>query len=257
MEFVAVIPAGGTGSRLSPLPFSKELIPLIIGKERLDPNSVPKPVSYYLLDAIRSAGIKKVFFVLKEGKWDIPAFFKDGSDYQMDFIYMVARYPHGTPFTINQTYEFVKNYNVFLGFPDIIFKPEVDIKRLLDEHKQNGADLTLGLYKTRQREKWDMVEVDKKGMVKRIVVKPCSESLTYAWFIAVWKPEFTEFLNGYIHNWLKKYEKKNNTGQEISVGHVIRKAVEEGMLVKSIKYPHVQALDIGTPRDFSKAVRDF
>ena len=76
MEIIGLVPAGGSARRLGQIPCSKEIFPLGFageGKERR-----PKAVSEYLLDKYRAAGCEKVFFILRQGKWDIPAYYGDG-----------------------------------------------------------------------------------------------------------------------------------------------------------------------------------
>ena len=87
-EVIGLIPAGGQASRIAPLPCSKELYPIgfQLTKEQ---GPRPKVVSQYLLEKMSLAGISKAYLVLRPGKWDIPAYFGDGSRLNMHLAYLL------------------------------------------------------------------------------------------------------------------------------------------------------------------------
>src|SRR4051812_49462202 len=64
-----IIPAAGRGSRIQPLAFSKELLP--VGSRHEDGRERPCAVSEYLLERMVTAGVDKVCFVISPGKSDI------------------------------------------------------------------------------------------------------------------------------------------------------------------------------------------
>ena len=79
MDIVGIIPAAGTATRLSPLPCSKEILPVGMEQWGDKPYRRPKVAIQYLLDAMREAGIKKTYLIIRNNKWDIPAFLGDGN----------------------------------------------------------------------------------------------------------------------------------------------------------------------------------
>src|SRR5918911_2934996 len=64
-----IIPAAGSGTRIQPLAFSKELLP--VGSRREDGTERPRAVSEYLVDRMLAGGADKLCFVISPGKWDI------------------------------------------------------------------------------------------------------------------------------------------------------------------------------------------
>jgi glucose-1-phosphate thymidylyltransferase len=47
--------------------------------------------------------------ILREGKWDIPAYFNDGTALlDMHLAYLMMRQPFGSPFTLDQAYPFAR-----------------------------------------------------------------------------------------------------------------------------------------------------
>jgi glucose-1-phosphate thymidylyltransferase len=82
-----IVPAAGIGSRIQPLAFSKELLPV---GSRLD-NGIERPcaVSEYLVERMIRGGADKICFVISAGKSDIIAYF--GSNYGAAFITYVVQ----------------------------------------------------------------------------------------------------------------------------------------------------------------------
>ena len=64
-----IIPAAGQGSRIQPLAFSKELLP--VGSWRDCERERPRAVSEYLVERLVLGGADKVCFVISGGKSDI------------------------------------------------------------------------------------------------------------------------------------------------------------------------------------------
>ncbi len=72
-EMWGIIPAAGRGSRIQPLAFSKELLP--VGSRREGGRERPCAVSEYLLERMVKGGVDKVCFVISPGKSDIMEYF--------------------------------------------------------------------------------------------------------------------------------------------------------------------------------------
>lgn len=198
-EIVGLLPAAGQAARIAPLPCSKELYP--IGFRQVDSHSLrPKVVSHYLLEKMRLAGAKKAYIIIREGKWDIPTYLRDGTIVDMSLAYLMITLPFGAPYTLDQAYPFVQNALIVFGFPDIIFQPDDAFVQLISKQMDTGADLVLGLFPAIQPQKMDMVDLDDKGLIRRIVIKPDQTDLFYTWIIAVWTPVFTDFLHKYLAN---------------------------------------------------------
>jgi len=81
----------------------------------------PKVVCHYLLEKMRNAGVCKAYIILREGKWDIPAYLRDGTIFDMHLAYLMLGVPFGVPYTVDQAYPFVKENLVAFGFPDVLF----------------------------------------------------------------------------------------------------------------------------------------
>jgi len=257
---IGLIPAGGKATRISPLPLSKELYPVGFGCDRdtqnYNQNNLrPKVVSHYLLEKMQLAGIEKAYFILRPGKWDIPAYFGDGAMLSINLAYLIMGLPYGVPFTLDSAYPFVKDAVVALGFPDILFQPKDAFLQILKHLETSNADVVLGLFPTDKPQKAGMVDFDDSGKVRSIIEKPPESDLRFMWGIAVWQPQFSEFL----HEYLITIKQDTNLPilPEIPIGNVIQTAIDKGLQVEAEAFTNGSYLDIGTPDDLIKAVRGF
>ncbi len=254
LNIVGVAPAAGRAKRLSPLPCSKELYPIGFqnSKER---GLRAKPVGQYLLERFKRAGIDKAFLVLRDGKWDIPAYFKDGHSLEMNLSYLMMRIPDGVPFSVDQAYSFVNNSIVALGFLDIIFEPVDAFYHLICKKQKTGADIVLGLATVEDPQNWDTVDVAEDGTVRQIHVKRDLSHHSQAWFIAVWAPTFTQFMHQYLIFCRScrqdaQAEISHHTSKiELSMGDIIQKGIENGLSTNAVFFPKGVCFDIGIPKN--------
>jgi glucose-1-phosphate thymidylyltransferase len=261
-EIIGLIPAAGHASRISPLPCSKEILP--VGFRQIDNRGMrPKAICHYLLERMHAADIYKVFFVLRSGKWDIPEYLGNGSDINMNIGYLIANGSLGVAYTVDQAYPFVRNNLIAFGFPDILFYPEYVFKVLSNRQAQNNTDVVLGVVPYNQPQKSGMVDFNSNGKVKLIIEKPGEKCrLNHTWCCALWSPKFTEFLHHYLTVIeLKKIEDSQNEGyslrKELPIGDVIQAAINHGLTVEAEVFPDGSFLDIGSPEDLAQAIRSF
>ena len=268
LPVIGLIPAGGKATRISPLPLSKELYPVgFRGDDDIEINNQsnnqnsnqnhlrPKVVSHYLLERMQLAGIDKAYFILRSGKWDIPAYFGDGEMLSMSLGYLIMSLPYGVPFTLDSAYPFVKDAVVALGFPDIIFEPKDAFLKILKRLDNSSADVVLGLFPTDKPHKAGMGDLENTGKVRSIIEKPNQSNLSFMWGIAVWKPEFTKFLHEYLIGIKEDINLPNSP--EIPIGNVIQAAISKGLQVEAEAFENGSYLDIGTPDDLMTALRGF
>lgn len=260
-EVVGLIPAAGQAKRLQPFPCSKELFPVGFTNDPRTGMPRPKVASQYLLEKFKTAGLSKTFIVIREGKWDIPNYFQEGVGVGMSLAYLVIPGSLGPPDTLDRAYSFVSQYRIAFGFPDILFGPPDAYRRLIEQQEQTGADVVLGLHRIEDPRIWDMVDCDNEGWIREIVMKPASTTLTFGWCFAVWTPVFSEFLHRVLRadETTRKMEQLANTandpGGDLAVGVVFQQALKAGLRIQSVTFPHDRYLDIGTPDNLAKAVR--
>lgn len=257
---IGLVPAGGKATRISPLPCSKEIYPVGMRAVEGGNSMRPKVAGHYLLEKMRLAGAGQAYIVIGPGKWDIPAYFGDGSMIDMRLAYLVMNHPFGVPYTVDQAYPFIKNQTVMFGFPDILFQPVDAYQKLLAKQESKQADAVLGLFSALNPSKMDMVALDINGNPRGIDIKPTDTSLQYTWIIAVWSPIFTEFMHAFVLSDLQmrtddKGNLRENACQEVYVGDVIRAAIDYDLKIDTIIFSGGDYVDIGTPEDIGNVNR--
>jgi len=256
-QVIGLIPAGGHGKRIAPLPCSKELFPIGFCTAEEGKPVRPKAVCQYLLEKMRLAGVTNVYIVLREGKWDIPTYLGDGSMLDMHFAYLMMGYPFGTSYTVDQAYPFIDDALVAFGFSDILFDPDDAYVHLLKRQTATNADIILGVLPAHNPEMMDMIEMDSDGRVVSLIIKPQRTELRYAWICAVWTPAFTRFQHDFLQTRrVADSNKENDKQEELSVGHVLQAAIHQGLHAEGVIFEHHSYLDIGTPDSLQKAVQD-
>ncbi|WP_017299757.1 nucleotidyltransferase family protein [Nodosilinea nodulosa] len=259
---IGLIPAAGQGTRLAPLPMSKELFPVGFRMVASRAGARPKVVCHYLLEKMQRAGVGQAFFILRPGKWDIPAYLGDGAEVGLHLAYLTVHVPFGVPFSLDQAYPFLRGATVVLGFPDILFEPQHAYRVLLDRLHGGTADVVLGLFPTDQPEKAGVVDFDEDGLVRGIYEKSELTHLPYMWAIAVWRPSFTEFLHRFVGDRTEaliggQIPQQMTTlppYRETPIGDVIQAALEAGLRVEAHPFADGSYLDIGVPENLAKAI---
>src|SRR3954470_16545820 len=87
-----IIPAAGQGSRMQPLAFSKELLP--VGSRFDGDRERPRAVSEYLVERLVLGGADKLCFVISPGKSDILEYYGGGA-FSAKVFYSVQPEPAG------------------------------------------------------------------------------------------------------------------------------------------------------------------
>jgi glucose-1-phosphate thymidylyltransferase len=168
-----IIPAAGIGSRIQPLAFSKELLPV---GSRLDGETErPRAVSEYLVERMIAGGADKLCFVISPGKSDILEYYGAGID-ETDICYVVQSRPAGLCDAIFRALPLIHpDEPVLIGLPDTIWFP-VDALRALDDR-----ELSFLLFPVERPEFFDAVVTDAAGSVLEIQVKQRNPASSWIW----------------------------------------------------------------------------
>jgi glucose-1-phosphate thymidylyltransferase len=168
-----IIPAAGAGSRIQPLAFSKELLPV---GSRLDGDTErPRAVSEYLIERMLAAGATKLCFIISHGKSDILEYY--GGNYgTADISYVVQPKPAGLCDAIFRALPFIQpDERVLIGLPDTIWFPADGLCSLPDDV------LSFLLFPVKRPEFFDAVVTDESDQVKEIQVKKKNAESSWIW----------------------------------------------------------------------------
>src|SRR3954451_7793557 len=168
-----IVPAAGRGSRIQPLAFSKEVLPV---GSRLD-GGVERPcaVSEYLVERMIRGGARKICFVISPGKSDILEYFGAGYG-DAAIAYVVQPRPSGLCDAIFRAAPLIgPDESVIVGLPDTVWFPEVALAELPDDM------LSFLLFPVERPEFFDAVVLDQEDRVREIQVKRKDASSDWIW----------------------------------------------------------------------------
>ncbi len=168
-----IIPAAGAGSRIQPLAFSKELLP--VGSQMCNGQERPRAVSEYLVERMILGGATKLCFVISPGKTDILEYY--GSRlWGVDIVYVVQPHPGGLCDAIFRASTLIgRQEQVLIGLPDTIWSP-VDALELLPDDT-----LSFLLFRVENPELFDAVVTDEFSRVQAIEVKDPHPTSDWIW----------------------------------------------------------------------------
>jgi glucose-1-phosphate thymidylyltransferase len=168
-----IIPAAGAGSRIQPLAFSKELLP--VGSRVENGVERPRAVSEYLVERMIRGGADKLCFVISPDKTDILRYY--GSRlWGADIAYVVQPNPGGLCDAVFRALPLVHDDEpVAIGLPDTVWSPEDGLARLPDDQ------LSFLLFPVERPELFDAVVTDDAGVVKEIQVKQRDARSHWIW----------------------------------------------------------------------------
>ena len=253
-DLVGLIPAAGRGTRIAPLPFSKELFP--IGFHKLGQNGdgklLPKAVSNYLIDQMRTAGVRDITMIVSSGKTDLLEYYGSGRRFGIQVAYLFDDNLRGMPQSMDLAWPWLQGRTVVFGMPDTIFSPTDVFSQLLSHQQKVESDITLGVFSTDRPQKLCVVELGSDGRVLYLEDKPAQTKLTTSWGCACWTPRFTEFMHGFLH------DKSISSGsREIVLADVFQAAMDEGMKVHGVYFEGGEYIDMGTPDHLMQTVGRF
>jgi len=231
-----VIPAAGAGSRIQPLAFSKELLP--VGSRFDGDTERPRAVSEYIIERMILGGATKICFVISPGKSDILSYFGAGLN-KVDFAYVVQPRPAGLCDALFRALPLIHpDEQAVFGLPDTIWFPEDGLGALPDEC------LSFLTFPVEHPEFFDAV-VSENECVREIQVKTKSAKSNYIW--GAFKMPGSVFHE--LHN---LWEERNR--QDEYFGTLVNEYLARGGHARAIQAGQ-KYVDIGTLNGYRSAIQ--
>ncbi|CAL75930.1 putative UTP--glucose-1-phosphate thymidylyltransferase [Bradyrhizobium sp. ORS 278] len=167
-----IVPAAGRGSRIQPLAFSKELLP--VGSRSDGGIERPCAVSEYLVERLILGGADKICFVISPGKSDILEYFGDRYG-GARLAYVVQPEAAGLCDAVFRASTVIGDRDdVLVGLPDTVWFPKAALAGLPD------ADLSFLLFPVEHPEFFDAVVLDGEAVIQ-IQVKQRDATSKWIW----------------------------------------------------------------------------
>lgn len=215
------IPAGGLGTRLQPIGFSKELAP--VGG---------RAVIEYLIERMLVAGVDRIFVNTAEDKTDLIRYLSTKSKYKDNLIYLV-RERKGLLDGVVQPAQFLRSDDeLIFGLPDSIWYPADAFVPV----KNKKGKLVLGLFDTGAPERFDSVVTDDAGHIHSIEVKVPHPKSKWNWTIGKLTVSIVPELVAYNKSLFGESMHEYASGHEAF----------------GVKIPDSAYLDIGQPEDYRR-----
>jgi glucose-1-phosphate thymidylyltransferase len=170
---LGIVPAAGAASRLQPLAFSKEMLPV---GSAVDEQGIerPKAVSEFLVERMIRAGVDRVCFVISPEKTDIIPYYARHPSARR-FCYTVQERPNGLCDALFRAIQVMRDdEEVLIGLPDTVWFP-VDGFSLLP-----AGELSFLLFPVADPQRFDAV-VTRAGHVVEIQVKAARPDSNWVW----------------------------------------------------------------------------
>jgi glucose-1-phosphate thymidylyltransferase len=168
-----IIPAAGRGTRMQPLAFSKELLP--VGTRHDGVTERPRAVTEYLIERMISDGVNRVCFVISPEKTDIVRYFGARIG-EAPVCYAVQQNPNGLCDALFSALPFVAPEDELLvGLPDTVWFPIEGFQLLPD------GQFSFLLFPVLRPELFDSVVTDHSGAIEEIQVKRPNPASEWVW----------------------------------------------------------------------------
>ncbi len=168
-----IIPAAGAGTRIQPLAFSKELLP--VGSQSDGISERPRAVSDYLVERLLLGGATKICFVISPRKSDILEYYGNRVE-GAQTCFVVQPAPAGLCDAVFRPAALIGPEElVMVGLPDTVWFP-ADAFRALPREV-----LSFLLFPVAEPRHFDAVIADAEGWVREIQVKQPEPESNWIW----------------------------------------------------------------------------
>jgi len=232
-----IVPAAGLGTRIQPLAFSKELLP--VGTRQDGNVERPRAVSEYLLERMLAGGVNRVCFVISPAKTDIVSYF-GGALEDAPICYAVQQNPNGLCDALFSALPFIAQEDeVYVGLPDTVWFPIQGFEFLPD------GQFSFLLFPVASPELFDSVITGRDGSVQEIQVKRRNPASDWIW--GAFKLTGRHFAA--LHRlWIER------GGSDQYLGTLVNAYLADGGVATGVKRGEVY-VDVGTLHGYREAVR--
>lgn len=235
-----IIPAAGNGTRIQPLAFSKELLPV---GSRLDETGVERPraVGEHILERMVRAGVDKICLVVSPCKTDIVRYF-GGSLGTATLAYVVQNQADGLCDAIFNAVPLIPvDEDVVIGLPDTIWFPTDALDAL------PARRFSFLLFPVERPELFDAVDLASDDKVRRILVKSREAVGGKGWIWGAFKMPGRD-LHALHALWIRRDRRDEY------IGSLVNAWIEQGGEAWGVRAGQ-RYVDVGTLHGYREAVQ--
>ena len=230
-----LIPAAGLGSRLHPITLAipKEL--MMIGD---------KAVIEYVIEAMKEVGITDITIVVGYRKNAILDYLGSGKRLGINISYVVQDERNGLAKAVGSGEHIIGDESFLVILGDDFFYPKIYLKEILELHKKQDADATIGVAKIEDPTRHGIIKPGVNNEIEDIIEKPSKEkapSNLGCMGVYIFKPS--------IFAAIKKTKPGFKNEYQLTDSIKILLHEKKNVLFSEIKGTHI---DVGTFEDFRK-----
>lgn len=239
MNYVGIIPAAGLASRLGPLGYPKELLPITYVQGE-GGHLRPLPVIEASLRQLRAAGIDRCMVITSERKPELAQYLGGGGAIGLDIAYVHQTKAEGLAAAVALTVPWTKGSASCLLLPDTIVRPLDALKTMRAAFEARGADLVLGAFPTAKPRELGPVRFDPAMRVIEVQDKPAETDLANSWGLAIWGERFSAMVAA--------------APPGANLGLLFNQAAQSGLNVIACWFEAGEFHDVGTPNGLAEAL---
>lgn len=214
----ALILAGGKGTRLRPITFTraKQLVPV-----------ANKPILFYAVEAIRDAGIDDIGVIVGDTADEVMAALGDGSDWGVRITYIPQEAPLGLAHAVKIAEEFMAAEPFVMYLGDNLIAD--GIARFVAEFRERPCEAQILLAHVPNASQFGVAELGANGRVVRLVEKPADPPSDLALVgVYLFGPEVFEAVNSISPSARGELEITDAIQWLVDAGRQVRPHVIEG-----------------------------
>ena len=249
-QIIGYIPAGGHGMRMKPFRLIKELLPVY---ENESSSSNVILLIENAIQVIHKGGVRNIICTVNQEKEILVHTISECCSDEDDKITFAFVYQnnltkeYGLPFAIAGAAPFLRGNIVFMKFPDTLVYPQNCFQKLYQFHQSKKADLTLGVFPTKNPQRLGPVVVDDSGRVLKIEDKPKNPSAMNTWNVLIWEDKFLDLVVKHVDEYRTKQSDK-----ELVLYDIFLQAIQQNLEVYAYEFENGSCYDISCIEDAKK-----